>query len=56
MIELTAQSALVAVKVDGGLVVWHTREEWERFLRDVDLDASRVMSAVIEYSGRQQDG
>jgi hypothetical protein len=32
-------TALVAVSVGRGLVVWHTREEWETLMRGVDREA-----------------
>jgi hypothetical protein len=44
----------IAVNVGRGLVVWHTREEWERFLRGVDVEASFAMTARLERDEEPQ--
>jgi hypothetical protein len=50
-----ASSRLVAVSVGGGLVVWHTREEWDTLMRGVDREAVDAMSAdVDEFVARQR--
>jgi hypothetical protein len=50
-----ATSRLVAVTVGGGLVVWHTREEWDTLMRGVDREAVDAMSAdVDEFVVRDQ--
>jgi hypothetical protein len=45
---------LVAVSTGNGLVVWHTPEEWERFLRGVDVEASFAMTARLERDEEPQ--
>lgn len=40
---------MIAVKIDNGLVVWHTREEYARLIKDVDMYAAR--KAVEELNG-----
>jgi hypothetical protein len=39
--------ALVPVRLGDGLVVMHTREEYERLMRGVDVPAAHAMSAPI---------
>lgn len=39
---------LIPVQVGNGLVVLHTREEWLRLVRDVDLEAAARAVAPIE--------
>ena len=50
------EAPLVAVAVGNGLVVWHTREEWDTFMRGVDLEAVEGMRAEPGRRGRGQDG
>jgi hypothetical protein len=40
--------SLVAVAVGNGLVVWHTREEWDAFMRGVDREAIEGMQADLD--------
>jgi len=40
--------SLVAVAVGNGLVVWHTREEWDAFMRGVDREAIEGMRAHLD--------
>jgi hypothetical protein len=48
-------SRLVAVTVGGGLVVWHTREEWDTLMRGVDREAVDALSVnVDEFVARQR--
>jgi hypothetical protein len=39
--------ALIPVRLGDGLVVMHTREEYERLMRGVDAPAAHAMSAPI---------
>ena len=39
---------LVAVDAGGGLTVWHTREQWDTFMRGVDREACDAMTAPLE--------
>jgi hypothetical protein len=46
---------LVAVSVGGGLVVWHTREEWDALVRGVDREAvAGIRDDVDEFVAREQ--
>jgi hypothetical protein len=48
-------SRLVAVAVGGGLVVWHTREEWDALMRGIDREAVAGMrDDVDEFVAREQ--
>ena len=48
-------SSLVAVSVGKGLVVWHTREEWDAFMRGVDREAVEGMKAALDdFPGRER--
>jgi hypothetical protein len=40
--------SLVAVALGNGLVVWHTREEWDAFMRGVDREAVEGMQADLD--------
>jgi len=40
--------SLVAVAVGNGLVVWHTREEWDAFMRGVDREAVEGMCIDLD--------
>ena len=49
--------SLVAVPIGNGLVVWHTREEWDAFMRGVDREAVTGMNAELdEFLGRERTG
>jgi hypothetical protein len=39
---------LVAVSVGRGLVVWHTREEWDTLMHGVDSEAVDGMRADVD--------
>lgn len=39
---------LIAIDIGGGLVVWHTSEEWARFVRGVDGEVCEGMAAPLE--------
>jgi hypothetical protein len=41
---------LVAVSIGRGLVVWHTREEWDALMRGVDREAVDAMRADVDES------
>lgn len=47
-------SALVAVSIGNGLVVWHTREEWDAFMRGVDREAINGMKAKLDEFLRRE--
>jgi hypothetical protein len=48
-------SRLVAVAVGRGLVVWHTREEWDALMRGVDREAVEGMrDDVDEFLAREE--
>ena len=48
-------SRLVAVSVGHGLVVWHTREEWDALMRGVDREAVEGMGDdVDEFLAREE--
>ena len=48
-------SSLVAVSIGNGLVVWHTREEWDAFMRGVDREAVDGMQASLdEFPGPER--
>jgi hypothetical protein len=40
--------SLVAVALGNGLIVWHTREEWDAFMRGVDREAVEGMQADLD--------
>jgi hypothetical protein len=42
--------ALRPVRLPNGVVVMHTREDLERYLRGVDVEAARKMAAPLEES------
>jgi hypothetical protein len=45
---------MVAVSIGNGLAVWHTREEWDAFMRGVDREASDAMAADLdEFLGQE---
>jgi hypothetical protein len=39
---------LIPVRLDNGLVVMHTREEYARLMRGVDAEAAKAMTEPIE--------
>lgn len=39
---------LIPVEIGNGLVVLHTREEWLRLIRGVDLDAARKATDPLD--------
>jgi hypothetical protein len=39
---------MVAVAIGNGLVVWHTREEWDAFMRGVDREAVEGMRVDLD--------
>lgn len=49
-----SESHLVAVSIGNGLVVWHTREEWDAFMRRVDRDAIKGMQADLDEFVRRE--
>ena len=42
------KDSLVAVALGNGLVVWHTRKEWDAFMRGVDREAVAGMRADLD--------
>lgn len=48
------RDSLVAVSVGNGLVVWHTREEWDAFMRGVDRDAIDGIQAELDELPRPE--
>jgi hypothetical protein len=50
-----SSSRLVAVSVGNGLLVWHTREEWDALMRGVDREAVEGMrDSVDEFLSREE--
>jgi hypothetical protein len=47
-------SPLIAVSIGNGLAVWHTREEWDAFMRGVDREASDGMAADLDEFVRRE--
>lgn len=46
--EGVAVIPVLAVAGDGPVVVWHTPEEWQRFMAGVDVETSWLMVASVE--------
>ena len=46
--------ALVAVSIGNGLVVWHTRDEWDAFMRGVDREATGAMKSKLDEFLRRE--
>jgi hypothetical protein len=40
---------MIPVRVDDGLVVMHTLEEYARFMRGVDAEAARAMCEPLRF-------
>jgi hypothetical protein len=40
--------SLIAVSIGNGLVLWHTREEWDTLMRGVEREAVAGMHADID--------
>jgi hypothetical protein len=40
--------SLIAVSIGNGLVLWHTREEWDRLMRGVEREAVEGMQADLD--------
>ena len=45
----------VAVDVGRGLVVVHSREQWQAFMRGVDREVCDAMAAPLEESKSKED-
>ena len=43
-----AHSSLIAVSIGNGLVLWHTREEWDAFMHGVEREATEGMQADLD--------
>jgi flagellar biosynthesis/type III secretory pathway M-ring protein FliF/YscJ len=43
-----SDQALVVVAIGNGLAVWHTREEWDAFMRGLDREAIEAMTADLD--------
>ncbi|MBA3407021.1 MAG: hypothetical protein H0U06_03005 [Solirubrobacterales bacterium] len=41
-------SSLIAVSIGNGLVLWHTREEWDAFMHGVEREATEGMQADLD--------
>jgi hypothetical protein len=52
--EWMTDSPLVAVAIGNGLAVWHTREEWEAFMRGLDREAIEAMTTDIDEQPRRE--
>ena len=46
---------LVPVRIGRGLVVMHTREEWERFWQGVDSEIARAASSQTPLEEEQEE-
>jgi hypothetical protein len=42
------KESMVAVAIGNGLVVWHTREEWDAFMQGVDREAVEGMRVDLD--------
>ena len=40
--------SLIAVSLGDGLVLWHTREEWDAFMCGVDVEATKAMHGDLD--------
>jgi len=52
--EGMSDPALVAVSIGNGLVVWHTRDEWDAFMRGVDREATGAMKSKLDEFLRRE--
>ncbi len=46
-------SSLIAVSLGDGLVLWHSREEWDAFMHGLDAEAIEGMLGDIDESLRR---
>ena len=45
---------LVVVAIGNGLAVWHTREEWDAFMRGLDREAIQAVTADLDDPRRRK--
>jgi hypothetical protein len=45
---------LVVVAIGNGLAVWHTREEWDAFMRGLDREAIEAVTADLDDPRRRK--
>ena len=43
VVHETRPGDYIAVAIGRGIIVWHTHEEWERFLKGVDVEAALIL-------------
>jgi hypothetical protein len=48
------EESLIAVSLGNGLVVWHTRKEWDAFMRGTDREAIEGMRADMDKLSRRE--